>query len=133
MTTSPKFDLPQGTLDLLILRVVPLGPVHGYAIAQRIQQVSASHLSGGSGAARPSLVRGLATHQRNRHPTRARCYSLRNFLGSVASVRMAGVNRIDRRRRRNSRALPIIRRGLYGVSGLDPISYAGTIALLIAI
>ena len=39
MTTS-KSDLPQGTLDLLILRVVALGPIHGYAIAQRIQQVS---------------------------------------------------------------------------------------------
>src|SRR5437588_11680315 len=35
-----KSDLPQGTLDLLILQVVALGPVHGYAIAQRLQQVS---------------------------------------------------------------------------------------------
>ena len=33
-------DLPQGTLDLLIMRVVALGPIHGYAIAQRIQQMS---------------------------------------------------------------------------------------------
>ena len=36
----PKSDLPQGTLDLLILKVVMLGPIHGYAIAQRIQQIS---------------------------------------------------------------------------------------------
>jgi len=35
-----KADLPQGTLDLLILKVVALGPVHGYAIAQRLQQVT---------------------------------------------------------------------------------------------
>jgi PadR family transcriptional regulator PadR len=35
-----KLDLPQGTLDLLILRVVALSPVHGYAIAQRLQQIS---------------------------------------------------------------------------------------------
>jgi hypothetical protein len=35
-----KSDLPQGTLDLLILKVVALGPVHGYAIAQRLDQVS---------------------------------------------------------------------------------------------
>ena len=35
-----KSDLLQGTLDLLILQVASLGPVHGYAIAQRIQQVS---------------------------------------------------------------------------------------------
>ena len=40
MAISSKFDLPQGTLDLLILRVVSLGPMHGYAIAQRIQQIS---------------------------------------------------------------------------------------------
>ena len=32
-----KSDLPQGTLDLLILKVVALGPVHGYAIVQRLQ------------------------------------------------------------------------------------------------
>ncbi len=36
----PKSDLPQGTLDLLILKVIALGPVHGYAIAQRLEQVS---------------------------------------------------------------------------------------------
>ena len=35
-----KSDLPQGTLDLLILKIVALGPVHGYAIAQRLQEVS---------------------------------------------------------------------------------------------
>ncbi len=35
-----KSDLPQGTLDLLILKVAALGPVHGYAIAQRLDQVS---------------------------------------------------------------------------------------------
>ena len=33
---TEKSDLPQGTLDLLILKVVALGPVHGYAIAQRL-------------------------------------------------------------------------------------------------
>ncbi len=37
---ADKSDLPQGTLDLLILKIVALGPVHGYAIAQRLQQVS---------------------------------------------------------------------------------------------
>src|SRR5215469_10849589 len=37
---SPKSDLPQGTLDLLILKTVALGPVHGYAIAQRLPQIS---------------------------------------------------------------------------------------------
>jgi PadR family transcriptional regulator PadR len=37
---NPQLELPQGTLDLLILQVAALGPIHGYAIAQRIQQVS---------------------------------------------------------------------------------------------
>jgi PadR family transcriptional regulator, regulatory protein PadR len=40
METAPKSDLPQGTLDLLILRVVAQGPIHGYAISQKILQVS---------------------------------------------------------------------------------------------
>jgi PadR family transcriptional regulator, regulatory protein PadR len=33
MSIADKFDLAQGTLDLLIMRVVALGPIHGYAIA----------------------------------------------------------------------------------------------------
>jgi hypothetical protein len=37
---ADKSELLQGTLDLLILKIVALGPVHGYAIAQRIQQIS---------------------------------------------------------------------------------------------
>jgi PadR family transcriptional regulator PadR len=37
---DPKSDLLQGTLDMLILKVVALGPTHGYAIAQRFQQMS---------------------------------------------------------------------------------------------
>jgi len=41
--TPTKADLPQGTLDLLILKVVALGPVHGYAIAQRLDQASRGH------------------------------------------------------------------------------------------
>lgn len=57
MTTPPKFDLPQGTLDLLILRVVALGPVHGYAIAQRIQQVSKEALQVQQGSLYPALHR----------------------------------------------------------------------------
>ena len=32
-----KSDLPQGTLDLLILKAAAIGPIHGYAIAQRLQ------------------------------------------------------------------------------------------------
>src|SRR5882757_5994745 len=57
MTTEKKFDLPQGTLDLLILRVVAQGPIHGYAIAQRIQQMSRDALEVQQGSLYPALHR----------------------------------------------------------------------------
>lgn len=57
MTTHAKFDLPQGTLDLLILRVVAFGPVHGYAIAQRIQSISKEALQVQQGSLYPALHR----------------------------------------------------------------------------
>jgi transcriptional regulator len=57
MANPLKFDLPQGTLDLLILRVVALGPVHGYAIAQRIQQISKKALQIQQGSLYPALHR----------------------------------------------------------------------------
>src|SRR5450432_2457842 len=57
MNTKDKFDLPQGTLDLLILRVVELGPIHGYAIAQRIQQISREALQVQQGSLYPALHR----------------------------------------------------------------------------
>ncbi len=50
-------DLPQGTLDLLILKVVALGPVHGYAIAQRLQQVSRDVVQVPQGSLYPALHR----------------------------------------------------------------------------
>ena len=53
----PKSDLPQGTLDLLILQVVALGPIHGYAIAQRIQQISREALQVQQGSLYPALHR----------------------------------------------------------------------------
>jgi PadR family transcriptional regulator PadR len=55
--TPPKSDLPQGTLDLLILKVVALGPVHGYAIAQRLQQVSRDVIQVPQGSLYPALHR----------------------------------------------------------------------------
>ncbi len=50
-------DLPQGTLDLLILKVIALGPVHGYAIAQRLQQVSRDIVQAPQGSLYPALHR----------------------------------------------------------------------------
>ena len=54
---TAKSDLPQGTLDLLILKVVALGPVHGYAIAQRLQQVSRDVVQVPQGSLCPALHR----------------------------------------------------------------------------
>ncbi|MGA2119713.1 MAG: PadR family transcriptional regulator [Bryobacteraceae bacterium] len=54
---QPRSDLPQGTLDLLILKVVALGPVHGYAIAQRLQQVSRDVVQVPQGSLYPALHR----------------------------------------------------------------------------
>jgi transcriptional regulator len=52
-----KSDLPQGTLDMLILQIVGLGPVHGYAIAQRLQQISKDVLQVQQGSLYPALHR----------------------------------------------------------------------------
>ena len=57
MKKENKFDLPQGTLDLLIMRVVSLGSIHGYAIAQRIQQMSREALQIQQGSLYPALHR----------------------------------------------------------------------------
>jgi PadR family transcriptional regulator PadR len=55
--TRSKSDLPQGTLDLLILQIVALGPIHGYGIAQRIKQVSSDVLCVQQGSLYPALHR----------------------------------------------------------------------------
>ena len=52
---SKPTDLVQGTLDLLVLKIVALEPMHGWAIAQRIQQMSGDVLHVGQGALYPSL------------------------------------------------------------------------------
>jgi transcriptional regulator len=54
---SMKSDLPQGTLDLLILRIVAMGANHGYAIGQRIQQISRDVLQVQQGSLYPALHR----------------------------------------------------------------------------
>ena len=54
---TQKSDLLQGTLDMLILKVVALGPTHGYAIAQRLQQMSRDVLQVQQGSLYPALHR----------------------------------------------------------------------------
>ena len=57
MAKTSKSDLLQGTLDLLILRTLSLGPQHGWGISQRIQQMSADVLQVNQGSLYPALHR----------------------------------------------------------------------------
>ena len=54
---STKSDLLQGTLDMLILKIVAIGPIHGYAIAQRIRHISNDVLQVQQGSLYPALHR----------------------------------------------------------------------------
>jgi len=77
-----RADLLAGTLDLVVLRTLALGPMHGYGIAQRIQQISRDVLRVNQGSLYPALLRleqqgwissAWGTSENNR---RARFYSL---------------------------------------------------------
>ena len=52
-----KSELPQGTLDLLILKALSLGPMHGYGVGQRIQQFAEDMLKVEEGTLYPALYR----------------------------------------------------------------------------
>ncbi|MBS1877759.1 MAG: PadR family transcriptional regulator [Acidobacteria bacterium] len=52
-----RIDLPQGTLDLLILRTLALGPQHGWGISERVQQTSSNALQIQQGSLYPALHR----------------------------------------------------------------------------
>ncbi len=78
----PKTDLLQGTLDLLILKVLTLGPNHGWGISNRIRQMSREGLNASQGSLYPALhrleLRGdvkseMTASENNR---RARVYTL---------------------------------------------------------
>jgi transcriptional regulator len=55
--TDDRLDLPQGTLDLLILKALSLGPQHGWAISERLHQVSHATLQVPQGSLYPALHR----------------------------------------------------------------------------
>jgi len=88
---SKPTDLVQGTLDLLILKTVALGPMHGWGIAQRIRQVSKEVLQVNQGALYPALHRLeqsgwiKAKWGESDHKRRAKYYALtpagRKYLG----------------------------------------------------
>ncbi|HWA57223.1 MAG TPA: PadR family transcriptional regulator [Gemmatimonadales bacterium] len=55
--TDDRLELPQGTLDLLILKTLSLGPQHGWAISERLHQVSRATLQVPQGSLYPALHR----------------------------------------------------------------------------
>ena len=57
MRTSDSIELPQGTLHLLILRTIALKPLHGWAISQRIQQITCDVVQIPQGSLYPALHR----------------------------------------------------------------------------
>ena len=57
MSALPKSDLPQGTLDLLVLKILAIESMHGYGIAQRMQQVSQGVVQVQQGSLYPALHR----------------------------------------------------------------------------
>src|SRR6266404_5710444 len=54
---EPRIELPQGTLDLLILKTIALEPQHGWAISERVQQISSDALQVRQGSLYPALHR----------------------------------------------------------------------------
>ena len=52
---SKPTDLVQGTLDLLLLKILALGPMHGWAVSQRLKQISGEVLAVSDGSLYPSL------------------------------------------------------------------------------
>src|SRR5260370_15524210 len=55
--SSPRFPIPQGTLDMLILQLLSLEPAHGYGIAKRLEQISQSVVQVNQGSLYPALHR----------------------------------------------------------------------------
>src|SRR6185436_18436634 len=55
--SSSRFPIPQGTLDMLILQILSLEPAHGYAIAQRLEQISRAVVQVNQGSLYPALHR----------------------------------------------------------------------------
>jgi transcriptional regulator len=55
--TKRKPDLPQGTLDMLVLKALSLGPMHGFGVGQRIRQLAEDMLTVEEGTLYPALYR----------------------------------------------------------------------------
>jgi transcriptional regulator len=103
MSPEKQADLLQGTLDLLILKAVSLGPLHGYGVLLRIQQISGEELVIQQGSLYPALYRlehqGAISSEwgESENNRKAKYYSLtaigRERLGDETAKweRMAGI------------------------------------------
>jgi len=98
--TDQKADLLQGTLDMLILKAVALGPLHGYGIIQRIRQMSGEMLEVEQGSLYPALYRieqrGWVSSQWEKSETgrRAKLYTLTKAGRSQLEVEEASWDRL---------------------------------------
>ncbi|HEV8541185.1 MAG TPA: PadR family transcriptional regulator [Verrucomicrobiae bacterium] len=95
-----KLELLQGTLDMLILKVLERGPMHGFGIALRIQQLSEDVLNVGEGSLYPALYRlqdrgwiGSEWGQ-SENNRRAKYYSLTKRGRKQLEVESVGWNRL---------------------------------------
>ena len=90
---SDTTELLQGTLDLLILKAVSLGPLHGYGVLLRIQQISQKRLQIQQGSLYPALYRlehqGLITSEwgESENKRKAKYYRLPRPAGGVSRKR----------------------------------------------
>ena len=97
---SPRFPIPQGTLDMLILQILSLEPAHGYGIAQRLQQISREAVQVNQGSLYPALHRleqkgWLAAEWRQSETGReAKFYSLTRAGIKQLSVEKEGWSRL---------------------------------------
>lgn len=95
-----RIDLPQGTVDLLILRILSLGSQHGWAISERVQQTSGDQLCIQQGSLYPALHRlerrgwikaHWGTSENNR---RAKYYELSKSGGRQLELETASWNKL---------------------------------------
>src|ERR1039458_13155 len=122
-----QVDILQGTLDMLILKAVSLGPLHGYGILLRIQQVSKDALQVPQGSLYPALYRLehrgwiAAEWGESENKRKAKYYRLTAAGVSLCGGVPAGASRLDRRgvgRKREQaqgQILPPDRRGAQAV------------------
>lgn len=98
--SSQRSDLPLGTLDMLILRTLSLGSLHGYAIAQHIMKLSEGVLQVEQGSLYPALERllnkGWVTAKWAESPTKrqARYYTLTRSGRKQLEDRLADYDRV---------------------------------------